>query len=108
MPEPHHILIPQLDIPATRDLLVIDRRTVRALQINHIRPYLSLLVPKLIPLLDIPKLDDSMLLRTARVVDGKIRNRVFATKEPTTPRPKLNGVCYFRAFEDIYAPCILG
>lgn len=64
----YHILISKLQIPAIRDIVVVQLSPVSALQIDEIRLDLSNLVAILISLFNVTELDNCMLLANARVL----------------------------------------
>ena len=104
MPKAHDICIPQLHVPPLRHLLPIDHRPIRALQINHIRPHLPLPIPKLRRLLDIPELDNGVLLRRTRVLHEIIHHGGFATEQPAGLCGERDRVDDLGAFEHVHAP----
>lgn len=63
----HHIAVPQLDVSTTSNLLAVQPRSVRAVQVDEIWFDLAYLVAVLVRLCDVSELHNSVLLADARV-----------------------------------------
>jgi len=107
-PELEYILIPQLDVPARRHQVPVDRGPVGALQIDQVRPHLSHAVAELVAPLDVPELDRRVLLRAAGVVDGEVDDQPLAPDQPAAALGELHHLEQVGPLEDVQPPGLLG
>src|SRR5699024_5539285 len=108
LPKLNHIPAPNLHIPSPFHRTPINARPSLTLQINNIRLHPALPLPVLIPLLNMPKLNRSMLPTGTRVLRGEVHDADLPPHKPATPRAKRHRIQNVLALEDEELPIVAG
>ena len=94
-----HILMSQFQVSAVGDPLVVQNGAISTLQVDDVGLDFPNFVSKLVPLLDVAKLYDSMLLAYARVLSRQVHDSHVLPNKPATAQTEVNRVDEVLALE---------